>query len=87
MDDSGVSLFQETTIFLIVRDWRVTTKFSRIKIELAAGTRVISLSSPLVLALIPGTKGIYPNLQGQLPIFRVHPIYGRQDWNGVDGCV
>jgi len=22
-------------------------------------------------------SGIYPNLQGQLPIFRVHPIYGR----------
>ena len=34
--------------------------------ELTAGTRVISLSSRLVLALIPGTKGIYPNLQGQL---------------------
>jgi hypothetical protein len=51
--------------------------------ELTAGTRVISLSSRLVLALIPDTKGIYSNLQGQLPIFRVHPIYGRQDWKGV----
>lgn len=35
-------------------------------------------SQPNLLDFSAFTEEIYPNLQGQFPIFRVHPFYGRQ---------
>ncbi|CAL1158428.1 unnamed protein product [Cladocopium goreaui] len=65
---------------LSLADGRSEGLLAELALELGRTARLVMEHSRTIWGLkqlMLELSGIYPNLQGQLPIFRVHPIYGR----------